>query len=68
MEFNSKKGLIDTQLKGQLHYVFSLFDADKKDALTYDQFSEYVYAIGMNFINKEYDDKVLSSLFKGEKS
>lgn len=48
--------------------MFSLFDADKKDALTYDQFSEYVYAIGMNFINKEYDDKVLSSLFKGEKS
>jgi Ca2+-binding EF-hand superfamily protein len=68
MELNSKKGLIDTQLKGQLHNVFGLFDSDKRDALSWDQFEEYLYAIGMNFINKEYQDKVLAGLFKGEKS
>lgn len=55
MELNSKKGLIDTQLKGQLHNVFGLFDTDKRDALSWDQFGEYLYAIGMNFINKEYE-------------
>ena len=59
----SKKGLIDKQLQGQLQTVFYAFDTDKKDALTYDQFSEYVYSIGMKFITKDYDAQVVKELF-----
>ena len=50
MEF--KKGLIDKQLQGQLSSVFQTFDTDKKDALTLPQFQTYLYAIGMEFLNK----------------
>jgi len=66
MEF--KKGLIDKQLQGQLNTVFQQFDKDNKDALTYDQFQEYLYSIGMNFINKDYEPQMLQSLFDGSKS
>jgi Ca2+-binding EF-hand superfamily protein len=57
MEF--KKGLIDKQLQGQLSSVFQTFDTDKKDALTLPQFQTYLYAIGMEFLNKQYSEQVL---------
>lgn len=66
MEF--KKGLIDKHLQGQLKTVFQQFDKDHKDALTYDQFQIYLYSIGMNFINKEYESEMLKSCFEGSKS
>lgn len=66
MEF--KKGLIDKQLQGQLYTVFQDFDKDKKDSLTYEQFKTYVYAIGMNFIMKDYEHKVLKTLFEKDKN
>lgn len=66
MEF--KKGLIDKQLQGQLSTVFLSFDENKKDALTYAQFQEYLYAIGMNFICKEYDGMIVKQLFDSDKN
>lgn len=66
MEF--KKGLIDKHLQGQLKTVFQQFDVDKKDALTFTQFQEYTYSIGMNFINKEYEPEMLKDLFEDNKA
>jgi Ca2+-binding EF-hand superfamily protein len=66
MEF--KKGLIDKQLQGQLSSVFQTFDTDKKDALTLPQFQTYLYAIGMEFLNKQYSEQVLQVLFEGKEN
>jgi Ca2+-binding EF-hand superfamily protein len=66
MEF--KKGLIDKQLQGQLSTVFKSFDEDKKDALNYEQFCTFLYAVGMNFIVKEYEQMLIKQLFNGDKS
>lgn len=64
MEF--KKGLIDKQLQGQLLTVFQAFDADKKDSLTLPQFQTYLYAVGMEFLNKQYSEQILTVLFEGK--
>ena len=46
--------------------MFLSFDENKKDALTYSQFKEYLYAIGMNFIVKEYDSMIVKHLFDND--
>jgi Ca2+-binding EF-hand superfamily protein len=35
--------------------MFDKFDEDKQESLTLDQFQKYLYAIGMEFINKKYN-------------
>ena len=61
-----KKGLIDLETKGQLGTVFTQYDHEQKGSLSYNQFVEYLYAIGMNFINQDYAEWVKKELFKGE--
>jgi Ca2+-binding EF-hand superfamily protein len=63
-----KKGLIDLETKGQLGTVFTEFDTEQKGSLSHAQFVEYLYAIGMNFINQDYAEWVNQELFKGNTS
>ena len=63
MEF--KRGLIDKQQQGQLSTVFQKFDEDNKESLTWEQFKEFVFAIGMQFLVKYYSADIEEKLFEG---
>ena len=59
-----KRGLIDKQQQGQLLLVFQKF-AEDQDDMTWDQFKDYLFASGMQFLVQHYTDDMKAKLFKG---
>ena len=53
-----KRGLIDKQQKGYLLSVFQRFDKDESQTLTWNQFKDFVFVIGMNFLVKHYSEEM----------
>ena len=62
------KGLVNKLLEAQYYTVFKKMDTDHEDALTYEQFKVFLYAIGLNFINDYFLDEVKSTLFSNQPS
>ena len=48
------KSLINKLLESQFYTVFQKMDKDNKDSLDFEQFSTFLYAIGLDFINQFY--------------
>jgi len=61
-----KRGIIDKQQQGQLLSVFQKFDKDEKNSLNWNQFKDYVYASGMQFLVKHYSEDMKAKLFDGD--
>ena len=61
-----KKGMIDKQQQGNILSVFKKFDQNGKDALTWEQFKDFVFAIGMMFLYQHYEEDIKVKLFEGD--
>ena len=46
-----KKGMVDKPVKAQLSSVFTKMDSEKQGSLSYEELKDYLYAIGLDFIN-----------------
>ena len=61
------RSMIDPQLNQQFKTVFYRFDTDKTEMLNYDQFEEFCFAIGLQFLMSDYSADVEKELFRDDK-
>jgi Ca2+-binding EF-hand superfamily protein len=52
------KGLVNKLLEAQYYTVFKKFDKSQMESLDYDTFKNFLYAIGLEFLNEYYADEV----------
>ena len=61
---NLTKNLIDKSLENSLHFVFQKMDAEKKNSLTYDQFTEFLRINSFDFMLDFFEkDFITKSIF-----
>ena len=59
------RSMIDPLQDRQFKTVFAKFDRNKEDALTWVQFQEFVYSIGLQFLCDDFENELQEVLFKG---
>ena len=59
-----KSGIIDKVQEGQLYAVFHHYENDQDEGLSWEQFKTFVYAVGMSFLTKYYEDELMEELFE----
>ena len=65
MAIDITRSMIDPQLNQQFKTVFEKFDRDKQQELTWPQFQEFCYAIGLQFLIQEYENDLKDTIFGG---
>ena len=59
------RSMLDPQLNQQFKTVFERFDKEERGELTFGQFEEFCYAIGLQFLIVDYLDDIKEILFEG---
>ena len=59
------RSMIDPLVDRQFKYVFDQYDEDNLETLTWDQFQDFAYAIGFQFLITHYKKDVEFEIFKG---
>ena len=58
--------MIDPLQDRQFKTVFSKFDRESRDSLTWSQFQEFVYSIGLKFLIDDYLEDIRAEIFDGD--
>ena len=65
VEVDVSRSMIDPQLNQSFKTVFERYDRDERGELSFQQFQDFCYAVGLLFLTEDYMEDVKETLFQG---